>query len=117
MKCSPNTASLQSAYRALHSIQLATDKEQIDMLTAVDSKVPTALLSLDMSAAYDTLDQRGRFLDRFCSQYSRIGEEHIKFRYVMPSVCGRHTVIHYHHVVVINDPREAIILCGHTVIG
>ena len=47
---------MQSAYRAIHSTETAIARLVSDMLTAVYSKIPTMLLSLDISAAFDTLD-------------------------------------------------------------
>ena len=46
----------QSARRALHSSETAITRVLSDMSTAADSKLPTVLLSLDISAAFDNLD-------------------------------------------------------------
>ena len=60
---SPNLGHLQSAYRALHSTETAMTKVVSDLLSAVDSGEPSALLSLDISAAFNTLDHH-RLLSR-----------------------------------------------------
>ena len=60
---SPNLASQQSAYRALHSTETAMTRVVSDLLAAIDSGSPSVLLSLDISAAFDTLDHR-RLLER-----------------------------------------------------
>ena len=56
MECSPNTISLQLVYRVLHSSEKAMAGVVCDMLNVVDRKLPTVALSLDISAAFDTLD-------------------------------------------------------------
>ena len=56
LECSPNVDHMKSAYRAIHSIENAMTKLVIDLLTAAYSK--SVLLSLDIIAAFDTLDQR-----------------------------------------------------------
>ena len=53
---SPNLGHLQSAYRALHSTETAMTKVVSDLRSAVDGGEPSTLLSLDISAAFDTLD-------------------------------------------------------------
>src|SRR5258706_10615929 len=53
---SPNNNSQQSAYRAFHSTETAMIKVVSDLLTNVDSGSPSLLLSLDISAAFDTLN-------------------------------------------------------------
>ena len=53
-----NGAPLQSAYRAFHSTETAMTWLVSDLLTATDNKTPSVLLSLDVSAAFDTLDHR-----------------------------------------------------------
>ena len=47
--------------RVLHSTETAMVRAVSDMSTAGDSELPTVLLSLDLSAAFDTLD-RNRYL-------------------------------------------------------
>jgi len=60
---SGSQAMFQSAYRALHSTETAMSKVVNDLLLAVDGGCPSVLLSLDISAAFDTLNHR-RLLDR-----------------------------------------------------
>ena len=52
----PNLGPLQSAYRALHSTETAMTKVVNDLLFATASISPSVLLSLDIRAAFDTLD-------------------------------------------------------------
>ena len=47
---------LQSAYKRFNSTETALLKVQNDILTAIDNKKCVALLLLDMSAAFDTVD-------------------------------------------------------------
>ena len=47
---------MQSAYRAFHSINTALLRVQNDILTAIENKKMTALVMLDLSAAFDTID-------------------------------------------------------------
>ena len=47
---------LQSAYKRYHSTETALLKVQNDILMAIDNKKCVALLLLDMSAAFDTVD-------------------------------------------------------------
>ena len=58
-----NQAMFQSAYRALHSTETAMTKVVNDLLLAVDGGCPSVLLSLDISAAFDTLSHH-RLMDR-----------------------------------------------------
>ena len=53
---SPKIGRLQSAYRAIHSTEIAMTNMASDLLTVADSKCPSLLLSLDLSTAFDTLD-------------------------------------------------------------
>jgi Reverse transcriptase (RNA-dependent DNA polymerase) len=53
---SPNIGPLQSAYRVFHSTETAMTRVVSDLLTKVDTGSPSVLLSLDISAAFDTLD-------------------------------------------------------------
>ena len=46
----------QSAYKRCHSTETALLKVQNDILIAIDNKKCVALLLLDMSAAFDTVD-------------------------------------------------------------
>jgi hypothetical protein len=60
---SPNYGPLQSAYRAFHSTETAMTRVVNDLLVNVDSGSPSLLLSLDISAAFDTLNHE-RLLQR-----------------------------------------------------
>ena len=53
---SPNNGPLQSAYRVFHSTETAMTRVVSDLLTNVDTGSASVLLSLDISAAFDTLD-------------------------------------------------------------
>ena len=54
LESTPNGAPLQSAYHAFHSTETAMTRVVCDLLTATDNKTPAVLLSLDISAAFDT---------------------------------------------------------------
>ena len=58
MEDSPNLDPQQSEYRALHSTETAMTRVMNDLLSAKYSKSPSVLLSLDISAAFDTLDHQ-----------------------------------------------------------
>ena len=60
---SPNLEDLQSAYQALHFTETAMTKVVSDLLSAVDGCEPSALLSLDISGEFDTLNHH-RLLSR-----------------------------------------------------
>ena len=65
---SPNLGSLQSACRVLHSTETAMTRVVNDLLSAIASKSSNVLLSLDISAAFDTLDHHcllERAMDHF----------------------------------------------------
>ena len=47
---------LQSAYRDKHSTETALIKVQNDILSALDARLSTILLILDLSGALDTID-------------------------------------------------------------
>ena len=49
--------SLQSAYKHLHSTEIALLKVQNDILCVIDDNKCVALLLLDMFSAFDTIDQ------------------------------------------------------------
>ena len=53
---SPNYSTLQSAYRSLQSTETALLKVTDDICRSMDNGSFTALVSLDISAAYDTID-------------------------------------------------------------
>jgi hypothetical protein len=46
----------QSAYRTFHSVETALLRIQNDLLLAIDKRQVTALILLDLSAAFDTID-------------------------------------------------------------
>jgi hypothetical protein len=52
----PSFSQLQSAYRKFHSVESALLKIQNDLLIAMENKSVTALVLLDLSAAFDTVD-------------------------------------------------------------
>ena len=60
---SPNCNNFHSAYRTMHSTETAMTKVVNDLLLAADIGCPSILLSLDISAAFDTLDH-ARLLQR-----------------------------------------------------
>ena len=49
-------SSFQSAYRQFHSVETALIKIQNDLLLALDKKKISALVLLDLTAAFDTVD-------------------------------------------------------------
>ena len=53
---SPNFGQFQSAYRQGHSTETALTKMMDDILTAVDNGSVVALMSLDISAAFDAVN-------------------------------------------------------------
>ena len=53
---SPNFNPLQSAYRKFHSTETSLLNTLDQVYTAADSSQPTVLVSLDLSAAFDTID-------------------------------------------------------------
>jgi len=53
---SPNYSTLQSAYRSLHTTETALLKVTDDIHRSMDNGSFSALVSLDISAAYDTID-------------------------------------------------------------
>jgi len=72
---SENCNNLQSAYRAFHSTETAVTKIINDLLLAVDSGQPSVLLSLDISAAFDSLDHE-RLLQRATEIFGVTGHVH-----------------------------------------
>jgi len=70
--CVHLTSSETSAYRADHSTETAKLKVLTDILLAVDAGDLSALVLLDLSAAFDTVDH-GIFLHRLDSFYQIVG--------------------------------------------
>ena len=56
---------LQLAYKSLHNTETALLKVQDDILNAIDQSQTVALLLLDLSAVFDTVDQE-LLLHRLC---------------------------------------------------
>jgi len=54
----PSVTSFQSAYRHLHSTETALIRIQNDLLSASNEQKVTALVLLDLSAAFDTIDHQ-----------------------------------------------------------
>jgi len=64
---------LQSAYRQHHSIETALLKAQNDILRALDRGECVCLVSLDLSAAFDTVDH-GKLKQRLGEELGVAGE-------------------------------------------
>ena len=86
---SVNCNTLQSAYRAFHSSQTAVTKIINYLLLAVDSGQPSILLSLDISAAFDTLDHE-RLLQRTTGVFGLTG--HVR-EWLRSCMSGRTTYV------------------------
>jgi len=54
----PSLSPFQSAYRKFHSVETALLKIQNDLLLAIDKKKVSAVVLLDLSAAFDTVDHQ-----------------------------------------------------------
>jgi len=68
---SPNFSQLQSAYRRGHSTEMALVHVVNRVYTAADAKI-TALVGLDISAAFDTIDDDW-LASRLVSQFGVVG--------------------------------------------
>src|SRR6266568_3176234 len=58
LKSFPSLSPFQSAYRPFHSTETALLHIQNDLLLAMDNKKVSALILLDLSSAFDTVDHR-----------------------------------------------------------
>src|SRR5437899_6800252 len=56
LKTFPSLSPFQSAYRPFHSTETALLRIQNDLLLAMDNRKVSALILLDLSAAFDTID-------------------------------------------------------------
>lgn len=74
----------QSAYRGMHSTETALLRVQHDIASALDNNQAVALVMLDFSAAFDTIDQ-GRLLQLLEAEYGVIGTALSWFRTYLES--------------------------------
>lgn len=63
---------LQSAYRAFHSTETALLRVENDILCSIENKKMVALVLLDLSAAFDTIDH-AKLLNRLKSRFGLCG--------------------------------------------
>jgi len=68
----PNFNQLQSAYSKMHSCETALCKTLNDIYLSSDSGKWTSLVSLDLSAAFDTIDHN-ILLNRLCTRFGITG--------------------------------------------
>ena len=69
---SPSFSPFQSAYRRLHSTETALLRMSNDVLRAFDSKLPSFLVSLDVSAAFDCVSS-SKLIARLQSDFGITG--------------------------------------------
>ena len=72
---SPNFNPLQSAYRKCHSTETALLNTLDHIYTAADNSQPTVLVSLDLSAAFDTIEHQ-TLLSRLHTSFGLAGSAH-----------------------------------------
>ena len=86
-------ASRQSAYRKDHSVETALLRVQDDLLPALDSGDEAVLILLDLTSAFDTVDN-GVLLSRLTTQFGITGtavkwfESHLSERYQKVTIDG-----------------------------
>jgi len=86
---SPNYCTLQSAYRPLHSTETALLKVTDDIYKSMDNGSFTALVSLDISAAFDALDH-SVLSSRLQSDFSI---DRIALAWIQSYLSGRHSFV------------------------
>ena len=92
---SPNFNPLQSAYRKHHSTETALLNTLNHIYSAADNSQPTILVSLDLSAAFDTIDH-GILLSRLHSEFGVSGAALEWIRSYLTGRSQRVTVGHSH---------------------
>ena len=75
----------QYAYKDEHSTELLLTKVVNDLLLACDKKIPTLVMFLDLSAAFDTVDQ-GKLLKTL---HDDIGIRGVALKWFESYLCGR----------------------------
>ncbi|PIK42871.1 putative neutral ceramidase C [Apostichopus japonicus] len=80
---------MQSAYRKSHSTETAILKVQSDLLSSLDKGYVTALIMLDLSAAFDTLDHK-TMLQRFEYTFGVTGDA---LSWMSSYLCDRRQVV------------------------
>lgn len=82
---SPNFCALQSAYRGAHSTETALVKVVDDLLTSIDAGSVVALVGLDISAAFDTVNH-SVLLDRLDREF---GIADLPLKWIASYLAGR----------------------------